>query len=69
MVEVIVIKIYTKKEEFANKVLTYLIGKSVYKLRPKRVLGAPRLREKKVAIIADIEHTQKSNKCFTAKAL
>ena len=47
MVQVIVIKILTKKEEFANKVLTYLIGRSMYKFRPKRVLGAPRLGEKK----------------------
>ena len=42
MVQVIVIKILTKKEEFANKVLTYIIGRSVYKFRPKRVIGAPR---------------------------
>ena len=40
-------------EEFANKVLTYLIGRSVQKFRPKRVLGAPRLGVKKVAIIAE----------------
>ena len=47
MVQVIVIKILTKKEEFVNKVLTYLVGRFVYKFRPKRVLGAPRLGEKK----------------------